>query len=421
MNSPERKPPGFAEAVRLWLKIGCIGFGGPSGQIAILHREVVEHRKWIGEAEFVGALRFCMLLPGPEAQQLATWIGWRLHGIRGGVIAGTLFVLPAALLLWGFGLLYVLGRDWSLLHAFFEGLKPAVAAIVVSALWRIARRTVTTLQLGIVALAAFALFLFHASYPAVVIGFGLIGCFALPKGSGGSADVLPDLSESWWGSLRATIAICLIWLLPVAVFICWMGPEALPVKIALFFAKVAVLSFGGAYAALSYVSLHAPGDWGWITSGEMLDGLGLAETTPGPLLITLQFIAFLAAYKSPGALAPLLAATLGSLAALWSLFLPSFLWIFSFAPHMDRLVAHRRMGGALTAIGAVATAVIAHLALWFSGSVFMTQSSAGRSLQPIPLAMALVVLALLQTKCIGIAPLILLSGVAGVFVELLNS
>ncbi|MEY2907315.1 MAG: chromate efflux transporter, partial [Verrucomicrobiota bacterium] len=364
MNSPETKPPGFAEVVRLWLKIGCIGFGGPSGQIAILHREVVERRKWIGDTEFVRALQFCMLLPGPEAQQLATWIGWRLHGIRGGVVAGTLFVLPAALLLWGLGVLYVLGRDWPLLHGFFDGLKPAVVAIVVSALLRIARRTVTTLPLAIMALAAFALFLLHASYPAVVIGFGLAGALLLSK-KGEPAPPRHAVAEAGWsGSCRLALATTALWALPVAGLLCWLGSDALPSRIALFFAKVAVLSFGGAYAALSYVSLHASGDWGWITPGEMLDGLGLAETTPGPLLIALQIVAFLAAYKSPGILAPLLSATLGSLAALWSLFLPSFLWIFSLAPHMERLASHRRMAGALTAIGAVVTAVIAHLALW---------------------------------------------------------
>lgn len=419
MNSPERKPPGFAEAVRLWLKIGCIGFGGPSGQIAILHCEVVEQRKWIGEGEFARTLQFCMLLPGPEAQQLATWIGWRLHGIRGGVVAGTLFVLPAALLLWGLGVLYVLGRDWPLLHSFFEGLKPAVVAIVLSALWRIARRTVTTVPLAIMALVAFALFLLHASYPAVVIGFGLAGALLISKKGEPAPPPVPT-EAGWSGSCRVALATTALWALPVAGLLFWLGSDALPSRIALFFAKVAVLSFGGAYAALSYVSLHASGDWGWITPGEMLDGLGLAETTPGPLLIALQFVAFLAAYKSPGILAPLLSATLGSLAALWSLFLPSFLWIFSLAPHMEWLASHRRMAGALAAIGAVVTAVIAHLALWFAGSVFMTQSSSGTSFHPLSIVMALVALVLLRTNRLGIASLILLSGMTGVLVRLVT-
>jgi chromate transporter len=360
-----------------------------------------------------------MLLPGPEAQQLATWIGWRLHGIRGGVVAGTLFVLPAALLLWGLGVLYVLGRDWPLLHGFFEGLKPAVVAIVLSALWRIARRTVTSVPLAIMALVAFALFLLHASYPAVVIGFGLAGALLISKK--GEPTPLPVPTEAGWsGSCRVALATTALWALPVAGLLFWLGSDALPSRIALFFAKVAVLSFGGAYAALSYVSLHASGDWGWITPGEMLDGLGLAETTPGPLLIALQFVAFLAAYKSPGILAPLLSATLGSLAALWSLFLPSFLWIFSLAPHMEWLASHRRMAGALAAIGAVVTAVIAHLALWFAGSVFMTQSSSGTSFHPLSIVMALVALVLLRTNRLGIASLILLSGMTGVLVRLVT-
>jgi chromate transporter len=424
MNSPEKKPPGFAEAVLLWLKIGCIGFGGPSGQIAILHREMVEHRKWIGEGEFVRALQFCMLLPGPEAQQLATWIGWRLHGIRGGIVAGTLFVLPAALLLWGLGVLYVLGRDWPLLHGFFEGLKPAVVAIVLSALWRIARRTVTTVPLAIMALLAFALFLLHASYPAVVIGFGLAGALLLPK-KGETAPPPHGVAEAGWsGSCRVALATTALWSLPVAGLVFWLGSDALPSRIALFFAKVAVLSFGGAYAALSYVSLHAAGDWGWITPGEMLDGLGLAETTPGPLLIALQFVAFLAAYKSPGVLAPLLSATLGSLAALWSLFLPSFLWIFSLAPHMERLAAHRRMAGALSAIGAVVTAVIAHLALWFAGGLVLPRgiqsllADPGSAVAWTPLILSLLLFLPLQTGRLGVVPLILVSGVAGVLLQM---
>jgi chromate transporter len=424
MGVPETERPDFGEALRLWLKIGCIGFGGPSGQVAILHREVVERRKWIGEAEFVRALQFCMLLPGPEAQQLATWIGWRLHGIRGGIVAGTLFVLPAALLLWGLGVLYVLGQDWPLLHGFFEGLKPAVVAIVVSALWRIARRTVTTLPLTFIALAAFALFLLHASYPAVVIGFGLAGALLLSK-KGEPAPPCPAVAEAGWsGSCRIALATAAFWSLPVAGLLFWLGSDALPSRIALFFAKVAVLSFGGAYAALSYVSLHAAGDWGWITPGEMLDGLGLAETTPGPLLIALQFVAFLAAYKSPGVLAPLLSATLGSLAALWSLFLPSFLWIFSLAPHMERLAAHRRMAGALSAIGAVVTAVIAHLALWFAGGLVLPRgiqsllADPGSAVAWTPLILSLLLFLPLQTGRLGVVPLILVSGVAGVLLQM---
>jgi len=413
--------PGFAEALRLWLKIGCIGFGGPSGQIAILHREVVESRQWVGEEEFARVLKFCMLLPGPEAQQLATWIGWRLHGIRGGIAAGVLFVLPAALLLWGLGVLYVVGRDWSLLHAFFDGLKPAVAAIVVSALWRIGQRMVTGISLGVMAVVAFTLFLLQVPYPAVVIGSGILGALLFANvGKSGpmrctDEQTLPESSD-WEKSLWLALGTTLLWLIPVAGLFAWLGAGALPSRIALFFAKVAVFSFGGAYAALSYVSLHSADDWGWITRGEMIDGLGLAETTPGPLLISLQFVAFLACYKAPGVLAPLVSATLGSLAALWSLFLPSFLWIFALAPHMERIAGNRRMAGALAAIGAVVTAVIAHLALWFARGVFLPQGT----LAIAPLIIAIGAFLLLQFGRIGIVPLILVCGLIGMVIGLIG-
>ena len=408
----------FSEAVKVWLKIGFIGFGGPSGQIAILHTEIVERRGWISEEEFVRALQFCMLLPGPEAQQLATYIGWRLHGIRGGIAAGLLFFLPAALLLWCLSLLYVMGEHWPLLHAFFEGLKPAVVAIVFSACWRIGRRTITSLRLALIAIASLVLLLLRIPYPAVVLGCGLVG-FLLPqeKRSVGFVALENRADSGWERSLRIAFIIIGIWALPMLVLFLWLGSKALPVKIALFYAKVAVFSFGGAYAALSYVSLHAVNDWGWLTSGQMMDGLGLAETTPGPLLIALQFVAFLAAYAAPGLLSPLLAATLGSIAALWSLFLPSFLWIFTLAPHMEGIARHRRMAGALSAIGAVVTAVIATLALWFAESVFFKP---GASFSPAwePLLVALLCFLLLQAKRLGIVSLILLSGGIGVLMRI---
>jgi len=430
--------PGFGEALRVWLKIGCIGFGGPSGQIAILHHEVVEKRNWVSDAEFLRALKFCMLLPGPEAQQLATYLGWRLHGIRGGIASGLLFLLPAALLLWVLSLLYVIGEDAPLLRAFFEGLKPAVVAIVAAALWRIGRRTITSLPLALIACGAFLLFCFHASYPAVILGIGFLGSLFLAKteedlatqqtsGHGHNLGAL-----GWASSLRVALSLGAVWILPIAGLLCWLGPEALPLQIALFFSKVAVFSFGGAYAALSYVALHAAGDWGWVTSGQLLDGLGLAETTPGPLLIALQFIAFVACFKNPGFLPPLLAATLGSLAALWSLFLPSFLWIFALAPHIESLGRNRHVAGALSAIGAVVTAVIAYLALWFAGSVFIATSatlatSLGGGAIPIsilfhwtPLILSLVAYLLLETKRLGIVPLILLFGGIGIFAKLLT-
>lgn len=410
--------PTFREALRLWLKIGCIGFGGPSGQIAILHREVVEQRGWIGEGEFTRALKFCMLLPGPEAQQLATWIGWRLHGIRGGIAAGTLFVLPAALLLWALGLFYMTGRDIPAVHGFFYGIKPVVVVLVLSALWSLGRRMISSVVLGGIAGAAFGLFLAGVSYPSVVIGFALAGALLLKENKTAASSVAAKSSPVGGSGLVAPlIALPIMWGLSILMVAFWLGWSSVPVRVALLYAKAAVLSFGGAYAALSYVAFHSSGDWGWVTPGQLLDGVGLAETTPGPLLIALQFVAFVAAWNHPGALAPIVTATLASAAAVWSLFLPSFLWIFSLAPHMERIAANRRIAGALAAIGAVVTAVIAKLALWFAASLFVTMTPAGFVFRWIPFAMAVAAWLLLRNR-IGMIPTILLAGGVGVLLAL---
>jgi chromate transporter len=408
--------PRFSEALRLWLKIGCIGFGGPSGQIALLHRETVEQRGWIREEEFARALKFCMFLPGPEAQQLATWIGWRLHGIRGGIAAGSLFVLPAALLLWALGLLYVLGRDLPAVHGFFDGIKPVVVALVVSALRKIGRRMISSVALGLIAVAAFGFFFLGVPYPWVVIGFGLLGAFFL-KGTGIATEAGP---VGRW-TLAPMVVIPALWILPVLALALGLGWSATPVQVALLYAKAAVLSFGGAYAALSYVAFHASGDWGWLTPGQMLDGIGLAETTPGPLLIALQFVGFVAAWNHPGCLPALVSATIASCMAVWSLFLPSFLWIFSLAPHMDRIAANRRMAGALSAIGAVVTAVIAKLALWFAASLFFLGTSGGMTFRWVPIVVAVTAWLLLRSGRLGIIPVILLGGVTGVLLRLLGA
>lgn len=411
MSPPVR--PDFREALRLWLKIGCIGFGGPSGQIALLHRETVEDRRWIGEEEFERALKFCMLLPGPEAQQLATWIGWRLHGIRGGIAAGVLFVLPAALLLWALSLLYVMGHDLPPVHGFFDGIKPVVVVLVLSALWKIGRRMISSVALGIIAVAAFGLFLLGAPYPWVVIAFGLLGAFFL-KGSERIEEAVPFGRPM----VVPILMIPVLWAMPVLAMSLWLGWSSVPVRVALLYAKAAVLSFGGAYAALSYVAFHASGDWGWLTPGQMIDGIGLAETTPGPLLIALQFVAFVAGWNHPGGLTGLASATLASFTAVWSLFLPSFLWIFSLAPHMERVAANRRMAGALSVIGAVVTAVIAKLALWFIASLFYSAAPGGFVIRWIPLTLALAAWALLSNKRIGMIPTILLVGGAGALLRM---
>jgi len=412
MGGPEATKPTFREALRLWLKIGCIGFGGPSGQIALLHRETVEQRAWIGEEEFARALKFCMLLPGPEAQQLATWIGWRLHGIRGGIAAGALFVLPAALLLWALGLLYVMGHNLPVVHGFFDGIKPVVVALVVSAFGKMQKRLVSTWPQILVAVLSLGLFLIGAPYPLVVIGFGLLGALLL-KG--------PETMKAESPGVRRVVApllvIPLLWVIPVLYVALWLGWSSVPVRVALLYAKAAVLSFGGAYAALSYVSFHASGDWGWLTPGQMMDGIGLAETTPGPLLIALQFVAFIAAWHHPGALSPIFSATLASMAAVWSLFLPSFLWIFALAPSMERIAANRCMAGALSAIGAVVTAVIAKLAFWFAAGLFFAPGTPV-PLRGIPFTMAVIAWLLLRSGRLGMIPVILLGGGVGILLKL---
>jgi chromate transporter len=356
-----------------------------------------------------------MLLPGPEAQQLATYLGWRLHGIRGGIVAGSLFILPAALLLWLLSLLYVTGQHLPLLMAFFAGLKPAVVAIVISACWRMGKRTLTSLPLALFALIALLLLSFTPiSYPLLILGFGLLGVLLsgkIPPFQGGRAFAVEPVPNDWTKVAAPAVAIMALWGIPVAALLLWLGVKSVPVQVALFFAKAAVVSFGGAYAALSYVALHASGDWGWITSSQMMDGLGLAETTPGPLLIALQFVAFVAAYKMPGILSPLAAATLASMAACWSLFLPSFLWIFTLAPFMTRLSNNLRISGALSAIGAVVMAVILHLALWFAGNLFLPKGG----FATIPFMIMLASLLALEKK-VGMTPVILCCGLLGVLI-----
>lgn len=410
-----KNSPPLKKTLPVWFKIGCLGFGGPSGQITLLHTEIVEKRGWVGEADFVRALQFCMLLPGPEAQQLATYLGWRLHGVAGGVTAGVFFFLPAMILLWGLSFFYVTGQHWPLLMAFFAGLKPAVVAIIFSACWRIGKRTVTSGRLALLAVTALLLLSFtQLSYPLVVLAFGILGAVFLNQGP--PVEIAAEVPFCLKKIFLTAFSIILLWVIPIGMLLLWLGSKSLPVRVGLFFAKVAVVSFGGAYAALSYVSLHAVRDWGWLTYGQMMDGLGLAETTPGPLLIALQFVAFLAAYKTPGILSPLAAATLASLTACWSLFLPSFLWIFTFAPQMDRLASHPRIASALSAVGAVVTAVIVHLTLWFAGSLFFPKNH----LTPIawmPLLMTVGVFFLLQGKRLSMITLILLSGIIGVLIK----
>lgn len=361
--------PSFAELVRVSARIGWLSFGGPAGQIALMHRELVEERQWIGEAQFLHALNFCHLLPGPEAQQLATYIGWRLHGVRGGLAAGLLFVLPGALVMLALGFAYVLAAQLDWFAALFLGVKAAVIAIVVQALLRVGGRALTTGFRKAIALAAFvALFAFAAPFPLVVLAAAAAGALAPAAWTG----VKPGGEEAPArpASLRATIATILgwlaVWAAPMLLVLLVLGPDHVLWRIGLFFSQLAVVTFGGAYAVLAYMAQEAVETHQWLSAGEMADGLGLAETTPGPLILVTQFVGFLAGWRGGGVLGPVAGGIAGAALTLWVTFAPCFLWIFAFAPWIDRLQSARRLKGALAALTAAVVGVIANLSLWFA-------------------------------------------------------
>jgi chromate transporter len=365
--------PSFSDLLKVFGRIGLISFGGPAGQIALMHREIVEERRWVEEGAYLRALNVCHLLPGPEAQQLATWIGWRLHGAKGGLAAGLLFVVPGALVMLGLSILYATAANLSLVAALFLGIKAAVLAIVVQALLRIGGRALNTrFKVGL-AVAAFAtLFLLALPFPLVVIGAGVIG-FVVARSRpdwlkahgaptvGGPAGPLPI------GRTARTVALwLLVWAAPMLLVLLTLGQGHVLWKIGVFFSQLAIVTFGGAYAVLAYMAQEAVQQMHWLSAGEMTDGLGLAETTPGPLIMVTQFVGFLGAYRAPEPFSPLMAGILGAALTTWVTFAPCFLWIFSVAPWMERLERMARLQGALAAITAAVVGVIANLTLWFA-------------------------------------------------------
>lgn len=365
MAEPLPPQPTLREAARVWARIGALGFGGPAGQIALMHRVLVDEKRWISEDRFLHALNFCMLLPGPEAQQLATYVGWLMHGGRGGFVAGGLFILPGVAVIMALSLLYATWGRAPAADALFVGLKAAAMALIVSAVWRLGTRTLTTRPRLFIAIAAFAaLFLLKAPFPAVIVVAGAAGyLLATPGGTRPEPLSAPGAARE----ARAMAALCAaLWLGPVAALFLWRGPDDVFSQIALFFSKVAVVSFGGAYAALAYVAQQAVDARHWLAPAEMLDGLGLAETTPGPLILVLQFVGFVAAFRNPDGLAPLCAGALGGALAAWVTFAPSFLWIFAGAPFVERLRRASAIAGALAGVSAAVVGVIACLALWFA-------------------------------------------------------
>ncbi|MER8849530.1 chromate efflux transporter [Mesorhizobium australicum] len=379
----------FAEATRVWARVAALSFGGPAGQIAMMHRIIVEEKRWIGETRFLHALNYCTLLPGPEAQQLAIYIGWLMHKTRGGLVAGILFVLPGAVAIMALSWIYAIFGNVGAVQALFFGLKAAVLAIVLEAVLRIGRRALkNNVMVGLAAAAFLALFLFHAPFPLVILVAGIIGFVGARAGwasfSSGNghgkvggkqvADADTALGEgvpaharpsvSW--SLKIAAVCLLLWFVPVLALLVLLGQGNVFTDIAIFFSKMATVTFGGAYAVLAYVAQQGVEHYGWLKPGEMLDGLGMAETTPGPLIMVTQFVGFMGAYRAPGALSPLVAGTLGGLLTTWVTFVPCFLWIFLGAPFMETMRSNKALSAALSAITAAVVGVILNLAVWFA-------------------------------------------------------
>src|SRR5436309_466789 len=428
--TPDRLgPPSFGEALRFWLKLGFVSFGGPSGQIAMMHTELVEKKRWIDNARFLHALNFCMLLPGPEAQQLAIYIGWLLHKTRGGIAAGALFVIPSIFILWALSYVYVAFGDIPWIAAIFYGLKPAVLVIVAAAVIRIGSKALKNAVMWSLALAAFvAIYFFHVPFPLIIIGagiLGLIGSKILPEYFRGEVahpldgDLASDLAgrakPTWLHALKISAIWIVIWALPLALAGIFLGSDHTIFREGIFFSKAAVVTFGGAYAVLPYVSQQAVEHYHWLAAPQMLDGLGLAETTPGPLIMVLQFVGFLGGWNHPGNLPPLLSATLGALVTTWTTFVPCFLWVFLGAPYIEKLRDVKLLTGAVSTVTAAVVGVILNLAVWFGLHVIFPGNGKIDWFALVLCASAFV--AMLRYKT-DIIPIILASGLLGLIWKL---
>lgn len=427
--------PSFGESFRFWLKLGFISFGGPAGQIAVMQNELVDRKKWIGQSRFLHALNFCMLLPGPEAAQLAIYIGWLLHKTWGGIVAGALFVIPSMFVLWALSYVYAAYGSIPWIAAIFYGLKPAVMAIVAVAVIRIGRKALKGPIMWCIAAAAFTgIFFLGIPFPAIILGAALVGFLAnraapITLAAAGPGDgsetrsVLSDDEESpgharpsWARAARISLVCLVLWWTPVFLAGLWQGWDHTLFKEGLFFSKAAVVTFGGAYAVLPYVAQQAVDKFGWLQTGQMMDGLGLAETTPGPLIMVLQFVGFMGGWNNPGLLSPLLAATLGALLTTWVTFVPCFLLVFLGAPHIEQLRGNRRLTAALSAVTAAVVGVILNLAVWFGLHALFP---AGRALDWFALALsAIAFLGLLKWKW-NVVAVVLGGGIAGLLYQLI--
>jgi len=393
-TDPEIQSPPYREALRFWIKLGFISFGGPAGQIAILHRELVERKRWISERDFMHALNFCMLLPGPEAQQLATYLGWRLHGAKGGVTAGVLFVLPSVFILLCLSWLYMAGGHLPWLAALFHGLTAAVIAVVTEAVLRIGGKALQSPALWFIALASFAaiyfgkisfIWIIFASASLAWVGHGL-SPRQFPAGkrkeasgtdSASSIELAPVHAPGWKRNVTVILLCLTLWWSPILVLAQCLGQESILVQEGLFFSKVALVTFGGAYAVLPYVAEQAVEIQGWLSNTQMMGGLALAETTPGPLIMVLQFVGFVGAWQNPGTMSPLLAGTLGALITTWVTFVPSFLFVFLGAPYIGRLGELPRLSASLSGITAAVVGVIFNLGIKFAEHALWPEMSTG--------------------------------------------
>ena len=428
--------PTFLEAFKFWLKLGFISFGGPTGQIAIMHRELVEKKKWISNTRFLQALNYCMLLPGPEAKQLAIYIGWLLHKIPGGIVAGSFFVIPSIFILFGLSLVYAVYGNIPWIAAVFSGLKPAVLAIVAAAVIKIAQKALKNemmISLGI--LSFLAIFFFKAPFPIIILSAGLIGLLGgifLPRKfqviketDGFSEDAYVQYCEldsacHTEPSLKRAVALLLVflllWIIPVAALI-FFNSHSVFVTEAFFFTKAAFLTFGGAYAVLAYIAQAGVDQYGWVTGPQMIDGLGLAETTPGPLIMVVQFIGFMAGWNNPGSFSPGSAALMGSLIATYFTFLPSFLFILLGGPYLEKFRGNKKLSAALSSVTAAVVGVVLNLGVWFGLQVLVP--APGR-INGFGIGLGLASFAALQFSKVGMIPLILASGAAGLLYQFVH-
>lgn len=443
----------FGEAVRVWLRVAILSFGGPAGQIAVMHRILVDEKRWVSESRFLHALNYCMVLPGPEAQQLATYIGWLLHGVKGGLIAGGLFVLPGFLSILVLSVLYAGFQEATLVQALFFGIKAAVLAVVIQAVIRIGKRALKNVYMYALASVAFiAIFFFAVPFPVVILTAAFIGLlgwrvdperFVVIKGHDTPDDAERTIDAMMNGgaahhtkatrkrALKVLAVWVPLWFTPLVVLAALLGFDDIFTQIGLFFSKLAVVTFGGAYSVLAYMAQEAVQNYGWLAPGEMLDGLGMAETTPGPLIQVVQFVGFMGAFRDAGLLNPFVAGVLASILATWVTFIPCFLWIFLGAPYVERLRGNQAVSAALSSVTAAVVGVMLNLAIWFAvhvafGEVDTVRTFGMQLLVPTwsSIQIASVVLALgafiamLRFK-VGMLPVIFVSAMLGIAYYLL--